>query len=550
MTNYKYHPYIDNYIDMVESGQVKSSKEVKLLMGLLKKKLSQNNIVINHDEITEAKEFIERYFSFELLPHQDFILACCVGLFYDDGTLVFNEFLILMGRGAGKNGFIAALAFYLVSKQGIRGYNVDIVATSKEQALTSFMDVHDVLEEYKKRMKKFFKWTLEKIVYKKTKSKIKYYTNNAKTKDGLRPGVVIFDEIHAYESYDNIKVFTSALGKVQHPRRFYLTTDGDVRGGVLDDFKDVARQVLNGELPNSRMFPFLCKLDDESEVDDFEMWEKANPSLPYFTHLKQEMETEYENMQTRPSARIEFMTKRMNLPQEETMFSVASWEQIKATDQEFPLEELKGQTCVGGIDFSDINDFVGVGLLFKYKGKRYWKHHTFINRQALKNKNFKIDIQVAIDEGLVTIIDDVINKPEHILGWFIEQAKIYNIKSIASDLYRINYIKQIFEESGFHLEIARSGKVTHTKLQPVVEEMFATESIVYGADRMMRWYTNNVYVDKDSKGNISYEKIEPYLRKTDGFMALIHALTLDGMLKEGIPITKDTIKKMFRVFGG
>ena len=73
--------------------------------------------------------------------------------------------------------------------------------------------------------------------------------------------------------------------------------------------------------------------------------------------------------------------------------------------------------------------------------------------------------------------------------------------------------------------------------------MFATESIVYGADRMMRWYTNNVYVDKDSKGNISYEKIEPYLRKTDGFMALIHALTLDGMLKEGIPITKDTIKK-------
>ncbi|MCU5053238.1 terminase large subunit [Bacillus cereus] len=550
MTNYKYHPYIDNYIDMVESGQVKSSKEVKLLMGLLKKKLSQNNFVINHDEITEAKEFIERYFPFELLPHQDFILACCVGLFYDDGTLVFNEFLILMGRGAGKNGFIAALAFYLVSKQGIRGYNVDIVATSKEQALTSFMDVHDVLEEYKKRMKKFFKWTLEKIVYKKTKSKIKYYTNNAKTKDGLRPGVVIFDEIHAYESYDNIKVFTSALGKVQHPRRFYLTTDGDVRGGVLDDFKDVARQVLNGELPNSRMFPFLCKLDDESEVDDFEMWEKANPSLPYFPHLKQEMETEYENMQTRPSARIEFMTKRMNLPQEETMFSVANWEQIKATDQEFPLEELKGQTCVGGIDFSDINDFVGVGLLFKYKGKRYWKHHTFINRQALKNKNFKIDIQVAIDEGLVTIIDDVINKPEHILGWFIEQAKIYNVKSIASDLYRINYIKQIFEEAGFHLEIARSGKVTHTKLQPVVEEMFATESIVYGADRMMRWYTNNVYVDKDSKGNISYEKFEPYLRKTDGFMALIHALTLDGMLKEGIPITKDTIKKMFRVFGG
>ncbi|WP_235674885.1 terminase TerL endonuclease subunit [Bacillus mycoides] len=546
--SYKYHPYIDDYMKMVEDGKVKSSKEVKLLIKLLKIKLNQENVIINYNEITEAKEFIERYFPFKLLPHQDFILACCVGLFYDDETLVFNEFLILMGRGAGKNGFIAALSFYLVSKQGIRGYNVDIVATSKDQALTSFMDVHNVLEEHEKRMKKFFKWTLVNITYKKTKSTIKYYTNNAKTKDGLRPGVVIFDEIHAYESYDNIKVFTSALGKVQNPRRFYLTTDGDVRGGVLDDFKEVAKQVLNGELPNSRMFPFICKLDNEDEVNDFEMWEKANPSLPYFPHLKQEMETEFENMQIRPSARIEFMTKRMNLPQEETMFSVASWEQIKATDKEFPLEELKGQSCVGGIDFADIDDFVGVGLLFKYKGKRYWKHHTFINRQTLKNKNFKIDIQLAVEEGLVTIIDDVINKPEHILKWFVEQSKLYNIKSIASDLYRINYIQQVFEQAGFALEIARSGKITHTKLQPVVEEMFATESIVYGSDRMMRWYTNNVYVDKDAKGNISYEKIEPYLRKTDGFMAMIHALTLDAELKEVVPITKENINKIFKVF--
>lgn len=548
MKNYKYHPFIDRYIEMVESGAVKTSKEVKQLIKLVKKKLNQPNVIIKVNEIDQAKEFIEKYFPFKLLPHQDFILACVAGLFYDDDTLVFNEFLILMGRGAGKNGFIAALSFWFVSKQGIRGYNVDIVATSKDQAITSFMDVYNVLEEHEKKMKKFFHWTKEKITFKSTKATIKYYTNNAKTKDGLRPGVVIFDEIHAYESYDNIKVFTSALGKVEVPRRFYLTTDGDVRGGVLDDFKEVARMVLEGELPNSRMFPFICKLDTEEEVDDFELWEKANPSINYFPHLKQEMITEYENMKIRPAARIEFMTKRMNLPQEETMFTVAPWEQIKATNQPFPEDELKGQSCVGGIDFADINDFISVGLLFKLNGKRYFKQHTFINKQALKNKNFKIDIQLAVDEGLVTIIDDVINRPEHILGWFEKQSKKYNIKAIASDMYRINYIREVFEQAGFKLEIARSGKITHTKLQPVVEEMFATESIVFGDNRMMRWYTNNVYVDKDSKGNISYEKIEPYLRKTDGFMSLLHALTLDNELKEPVKLTKENVQKIFRVF--
>ncbi|KZR58453.1 hypothetical protein A3781_17310 [Bacillus badius] len=546
--NYKYHPYIDNYINAVETGKVKTSKEIKLLIKLVKRKLDDPDVIINYDEITDAKEFIERYFPFKLLPFQDFILACVAGLFYKDGTLVFDEFLLLMGRGAGKNGFISALAFWFVGRQDIRRYNCEIVALSKKQAETSFMDVHDVLEEHKKKMKKFFSWTLQRIQYKKTKSKIEYHTNNAKTKDGLRPGVIIFDEVHEYESYDNIKVFTSALGKVPNARRFYLTTDGNIRGGVLDDFKEQAKMVLEGELPNSRMFPFICKLDDEEEVHDFQMWEKANPAINYFPHLKQEMINEYENMQTRPSAKIEFMTKRMNCPQEETMFAVAPWEQIKATDQEIPYDELKGKSCVGGIDFADINDFVSVGLLFKLNKKRYFLQHTFINKQALKNKQFKIDIDLAKKEGLVTIIDDVINRPEHILKWFVEMSKKYHIKSIASDLYRINYIKEVFEQHGFTLEIARSGKVTHTKLQTVVEEMFATESIVFGDNRMMRWYTNNVYVDKDSKGNISYEKIEPYLRKTDGFMSLLHALTLDSELKEQVPITKENIGRIFKSY--
>lgn len=35
--------------------------------------------------------------------------------------------------------------------------------------------------------------------------------------------------------------------------------------------------ILNGETPDDRLFPFICKLDDPLEVDNPEMWEKANP---------------------------------------------------------------------------------------------------------------------------------------------------------------------------------------------------------------------------------------------------------------------------------
>ncbi len=49
---------------------------------------------------------------------------------------------------------------------------------------------------------------------------------------------------------------------------------------------------------------------------------------------------------------------------------------------------------------------------------------------------------------------------------------------------------------------------------------------------MMRWYTNNVKVVTNSKGNKTYEKIEPQRRKTDGFMAFVHAMALRDKIIE------------------
>ena len=40
----------------------------------------------------------------------------------------------------------------------------------------------------------------------------------------------------------------------------------------------------------------------------------------------------------------------------------------------------------------------------------------------------------------------------------------------------------------------------------------------------MRWYINNVRQEMDKKGNVQFVKVEPMLRKTDGFFMLTHAL--------------------------
>lgn len=528
-----FNKHIDEYINLVESGTVVTNKDIKAMIRLVKEKLSQSNVYIDCEKIDKAIEKIHEYFPFELLPWEKFIIGL-VHCYYDDNTVVWNTFLIMMGRGAGKNGFISPLSWYFTTSfHGKRGYNVDIVANSESQAKTSFEDVYEVIDDNKKLQKAFY-YTKEKIVYKKTRSYLKFNTSNARTKDGLRPACVIFDEIHEYEDYSNIKVFKSALGKKEHSRIFMITTNGNVRGGVLDDYLEIAEDILKGENKTMRMLPIIYRLDDDKEVDKKELWEKANPSIRYFKHLKLEMEQEYEDMQYQPQLAIEFMTKRMNRPAEDAYTVVAEWDKIKATNQEIP--EILGCSCIGGVDYASIRDFVGCGLLFKYGEKRIWLHHTFICHKALEipGRPIKFDVELAKQMGLCTILKEDTVEPKYIAEWFLDMSSKYNILDIKADRFRKSLLASAFSEVGLPLNEVGNGYITHNKLAPLIEQLFANENVIFGDDPMMRWYTNNVYVDTDKKGNKSYKKIEPKLRKTDGFFAFLHALTEDENIPQSV----------------
>jgi len=345
---------------------------------------------------------------------------------------------------------------------------------------------------------------------------------------------LIFDEIHEYETYDTIKVFTSGFGKKKHSRVFYITTNGYVRGGVLDEQLELAEKVLNGEIKDLGLLPMIYKIDKKEEAENPDMWVKANPSLPYFPNLKKEMDKDLIKMKYQPHKAIDFLTKRMNFPAQDSFTVVAPWEKIMATNRPIPYDELEGLSCIGWIDYAMITDFASVGLLFKYKGLRYGIEHTFICHKALEieSRPIKFPVQEMVDRGLITIIrEDSIN-PDVVANWFLEQVKKYHIQDIVGDSYRISLLKAKFQEVGLPLSETRSGPITHAKLAPLIESMFANELLVLGDNPTMRWYINNTYQDIDAKGNITYKKIEPKTRKTDGFFGLIHALTKDDELIE------------------
>ncbi len=522
-------------MDDIRSGKIIAGKDIHKAMDYIEYKLDNPDVIIGHEKIEKAVELTERYFEIKLLNWELFLFAL-IHCYYDSSdTVVFDEFLILMGRGNGKNGFISPLVWYLTTHyHGVKGYNVDIIANSEDQAKTSFDDIYNMLERTWAKSKLFFYKTKQIITNLKTGSYIKYNTSNAATKDGKRSACLVFDEEHEYENYDRIKVFTSGFGKRKHSRIFKITTQGYVRGGVLDEDLQLAEDVLNGEIKDIGLLPLLYRIDCKEDAENPEMWVKANPSLPYFPELKKEMDKVFIKMKYQSHLAIDFMTKRMNFPAEDMFAVVAPWDKIMATNKPIPYDELEGLQCVGAIDYAMITDFASVGLMFKHKGKRVYIEHTFVCRKALQieSRPIKFPVQEAVEKGLITIVKEDSITADIIANWFLEQAKKYNIINIACDSYRSSLLKAKFTEVGLPLTEVRSGPITHAKVAPLIESMFAEETLILGDNMTMRWYINNTCIELDTKGNVTYKKIEPKTRKTDGFFGLIHALVLDSELVE------------------
>ncbi|HPT88472.1 MAG TPA: terminase large subunit [Bacillota bacterium] len=533
-----YHPYIDAYMDGVRSGEIITGKDILAAMDYIEFKLNNPDVIIRTDMIDKAVELIERYFEIKLFDWELFVIALIHCYYKSSDTVVFDEILIMTGRGNGKNGFISPVSWYVTTHyHGVKEYNVDIIANAEDQAKTSFNDVYNVLERTSEKSKRFFYWTKQVINNLKTNSYIKYNTSNAKTKDGKRSACLIFDEIHEYETWDVIKVFTSGFGKKKHSRTFYITTQGYVRGGILDELLKLAEDVLYGGIKNLGFLPLLYRLDDKEEVHNREMWHKANPSLKYLPELQKEMDKVYAKMKYQPHLAIDFMTKRMNCPAEDIYAAVAEWDKIVAAanpNRPIPYDELEGLDCIGAIDYASIRDFASVGLLFKHKGKRYYIEHTFVCHKALEieSRPIKFPIYEAVEKGLITIIRRDSISADDIAEWFLKQAEKYHIINIACDDYRAKLLEKKFTEVGLPLKVVRSGPITHAKVAPLIESMFAEETIIFGDNMTMRWYINNTYKEIDKKGNTTYLKIEPKTRKTDGFFGFIHALSLDGELVE------------------
>lgn len=523
-------PRIQEYIDLVRaSGQV--CRDQLQLADLVERAFRTERL--RYDE-AQAERYLklQKHFPYRLLPWEVFVFLLHNCVYKPGGQLRWPRLAIVVGRGAGKNGYLAFEDFCLLTPvNGVRNYDIDIFATSESQARVTFDDIWDILEGNAAYFSRYFSWTKEEIRNISTNSRLTFNTAAAKTKDGARPGKVDFDEYHAYETNRLVDVAVTGLGKKPHPRRTIISTMGDVRGGEMDKLISRAERVLSGELEDGGWLYFICRLDCDEEIDQPEAWGKANPSLydPNRPELLNEIQEEYQEYREDPPGHAAFATKRMNRPRSDLINGVTSWENILAASAPVPpLEALAGRMAVGAVDYASTQDFVTAGVLVPVDGMLYWYQHTWVCMQSPTLSYIKFPLQEAQQRGECTLGDAVEIAPELPVAWLAERRATTYLVLTGIDHFRYTLLAKSFGTYGFDPDKKTGNlKLTYTPEQsliaPLLSSAFINHKIAWGDSMIMRWFTNNATRIIDKRGNISFGKIEPKSRKTDGFMALVMA---------------------------
>lgn len=548
--------YLDNYIELVKKGPLPSCKEQFMMIDFLEEKIRKENLTVDEEQ-AEKYFHLQKYFPYDLFPWEIFCFTVHNCLYRQDGRLRFPELFMMVGRGNGKNGYLSFEDFALMTPvntdtngKPIKNYDIDIFANSEDQAKMSFTDIYNVIDADTKLQKHFYK-TKEMIRNLKTGSVLRFRASNSKTGDSRRPGKIDFDEYHQYEDVKLIEVSETGLGKKPRPRKTIISTNGYIRGGPFDDLVERSIDILNGVIPDNGMIPFISRLDKPDEVHNKRAWHKACPSLRYFPDLQDEMERKYADYKRDPIHHSSFMVKRMNIVATDNEAQITAWENIKACCRDLP--DLESMSCIGAIDYSKVNDFVAAGLLFCMNDLWYWMTHTWICKQSADYFRIRYPMEEAQMKGILTIVDEVEIPPELPAEWLHDKSDMYDIYGLAIDSFRYQLMKKALVNAGFdaekdgrnNIKLVRPSDIM--KISPVILSKFSNQQLLWGKDNsLMNWYTNNAKTITDTKGNISFGKIEPKSRKTDGFMALVHAATrIDEIEGFNDPVSDDSFPDVF-----
>ncbi|MFL4214152.1 terminase large subunit [Enterobacter mori] len=283
----------------------------------------------------------------------------------------FREAYIRVARKNGKSFFAAGIGTYMFCADGENSAEVYCGATTMAQAKKVFTPARQMADRLPSLRSKF---NISVWVDSLTRPDGSLFAPIAgKPGDGDSPHCAIIDEYHEHDTDHMYEAMTLGMGARSQPLTLIITTAGTSLESPCYDKDKQVKEMLNGHVPNDRLFGLVYELDEGDDWTDSTNFIKANPNLNVsisYDDLLAEMEVAKQV----PRKVNAFKTKRLNIwvSGKAAFYNMTQWH--AAADKSLRYEDFAGEDYYLGLDLAqrlDLNAGVGV-FVREIEGKKHY----------------------------------------------------------------------------------------------------------------------------------------------------------------------------------
>jgi phage terminase large subunit-like protein len=283
----------------------------------------------------------------------------------------FREAYIRVARKNGKSFFAAGIGTYMFCADGENSAEVYCGATTMAQAKKVFTPARQMADRLPSLRSKF---NISVWVDSLTRPDGSLFAPIAgKPGDGDSPHCAIIDEYHEHDTDHMYEAMTLGMGARSQPLTLIITTAGTSLESPCYDKDKQVKEMLNGHVPNDRLFGLIYELDEGDDWTDPTNFIKANPNLNVsisYDDLLAEMEVAKQV----PRKVNAFKTKRLNIwvSGKAAFYNMTQWH--AAADKSLRYEDFAGEDYFLGLDLAqrlDLNAGVGV-FVREIEGKKHY----------------------------------------------------------------------------------------------------------------------------------------------------------------------------------
>lgn len=435
----------------------------------------------------------------------------------------FREAYIQVGRQNGKSILSGAMANQFATFSGYKLGRIFCAATKQEQAnivwdeIAKFIRSDNDLQEMYKITE--HERTIKSFV---TGNVIKSLGRDTKSADGFRSILAICDELHAHPNNQMYKLMLDGQINVDGALTLAITTAGfNLNGFCFEQYK-FCEKVLEKVIDKESLFIFICEMDKDDDIWDYNNWAKSNPYLLFNSDntINKDMvarlaEKAIEAKEKGGADLLNFMTKHLNYWVTNGVGGFVDLQKFKECESDLSIENMKGKECYLGIDLSSGGDLTSISLVFPLEHEKiYIYSHSFMPelRLAEHEKTDDVPYRMWVNKGLLTLTSGAFGvKTDYkfIINHLKELIEKYEIRilEVGYDSHNASVFLQDLDFLACDLtEIKQSAKSLNDATKDFQLSVKANQLLYDKENDLLKWSIANATTTSNSFGEIKIDK--------------------------------------------